>query len=987
MNQAIIQLFFQSTLDDGDCKAMRTSSHICRILVTGYQSRPGASRLARASYGYVGLRLPTSTQPKSSSWQKLEEASQHAQLQLTAARDEDIASWITKCDRFLPLELRSRTWQDNLSDFQGVRSAEYLPEILSESDRVFPSGILSHIALEQRRWSAALFLCQALFRYENKVAPKASNPNNGSPWSALKEAGPLVDVKFFELPLNLWDLRLFRNNVNTIQNEPSLDYIARTSFLDQDKQAILWKSAIGQVWRCIGHVMLAATRENSPLQVDMVGFVLQVIAAMHSDEVMPDAIYLFEGNDVPATNRKSPFLHLMSSRIMTALSDAMWKKAEPDLMRDVAYVVARHSHKGSNSPAGENGPRLQALEHEVWLELILWGCVHGEHYHEGIELLRAMFSAETVHQWKTVPWNDLEELLEAKLLAQRDLQKTRTWYQRLASSMEGYSQEKPLVNLGRNTISREVVTRLCDGMLSSPNTQPFIKDQPAASAEACVSTLDIANRSATETSTNSMLYRISDTSIENVIRLGESIRPKDLATISGIASPDLTYQTSMIQAHPQHGLLVKILAHHVENLDVHKALKSYEQLKAWSGNGGHEYKAENESVSETSEIPLSSRLMDIRYLVPRNLLASLLNLITRSRLFQTGQRLIAPLVSDGKIELAHGPRKSSALADAITHFAGASSNRVVLARLREDIDFDPYSLDEEALRELVHLEISDQNWFVARRLLISMTQSRAMQILPDDIGRIAVRIIRSETLHGQSDTDKLMEILVEILSGQYRSPHSSGEAPYLREPRRLNQLSQVLLSIPSHRFPILEPLVIRDGQLGNPIKMPTSTFNMLLEAVVDTYGMETGEKLVRTWCWTNPGGKNRPGDRHFYPFSPNLETLRILIEPFTRRYRLSYIQREIFTDTGASGKDAHTLGLLRFGVGHISAAYEMILGFYYKEYGNELSTIFWAMEVCKAWKFDQGNTFYTLLQPKEELELNQSKTLEPSFGLSEKDDQ
>ena len=968
---------------------MRTSSHVFRILITGCQSHLGTARLTGALYGRVGFRGYTSTQSKSSPWQNLGEASQHVQSQSTVAQGEDIANWITKCDPFLPLELRSRTWQDNLSDFQGVRSAEFLPKVLADSDHIFPRGILTHIALEQRRWSAALFLCQALFQYENKAVQKTLNPNNGSPWSALKAAGPLVDVDFFARPLNLHDVKLFQNSFNTIQNESSLDYIARTSFLEQDKQAILWKSAIGQVWRCIGHVMLAATRENSPLQVDMVGFVLQVIASMHSDGVMPDAIYLFEGKDMAAGNRKPPFLHLISSRIMTVLSDAMWKKAEPDLMRDIAFVAASHAHKGSRSPAGENGPRLQALEHEVWLELILWGCVHDEHYHEGVELLRTMFGAETVHQWKTVPWNDLEELLEAKLLRQKDLQKARIWYQRLASSMEGYSQEKPLVNLGRNTVSREVVTRLCDGMLSSPNTWSSIKDHPAALAEACVGILDIANRDATEASTSSMLYRISNTSIENVIRLGESIRMKDLATASGVVSSDAFYQTSLIQADSQHGLLIKILAHHVENLDVHKALQSYEQLKVWSGNSSHKDEVENVSALETAGRPLSSRLMDIRFLVPKNLLASLLNLITRSRLFQTGQRLIASLGSDGQIDIAVGRRKSSALTDAITHFTGVSSNRFMLAQLRENVEFDPYLMDEETLRELFYLEISDQNWFVARRLLVSMTQLRGMQILPDDISRIAARIIRLGALETRSGTGKLMEILFEILSGRYRLPQSSGEAPYFREARRLNQLSQVLLTIPSHRFLILEPLVVRDGQLGNPIKMPTSAFNMLLEAVIDTYGIKVGETLVRTWCWTNPGGETRPGDRYFYPFSPDMETLKTLIQPFTQRYRLSYIPRELYVSTGFSGQDAYDLEFLKSRYDHSSAMYEQILGFYYRgdEYYGELSTVLWAMEVCRAWKLDQGNTFYSLLRPNEETELDQSKSLEPPLNLSESNDE
>ena len=923
-------------------------------------------------------RISTSRNPVKSSTSRssADHESRSKRVRLKATQIFDTDTWIARLDPYLPLELRSQTWQDNLTNFEGVRSVESLPELLVASNAVFSTGILTHIALVQRRWDAVLYICQAIFQSDRRPGIQPINPLKGSPWSTLQAAGPLLDIDFFEPAVHLWNVSLFKEPGNPLQGELPLDRVTQTPF---EANANVWEPVIGQVWRCLGHVMLAATREQSSLQVDMTGFVLQIIAAMHSNGLISESIYLFEATDVPTTIRKSPFLHLMSSRIMTSVSDTVWKKLEPDLMRNVAYVVAKHAHESETGSEGDFSPRLKPLKHEVWLEFILWSCIHGGHFKEGVEIVNSMNAGDKNQRWSTVPWYVLQDILDEKLVEQQDIRNARSWYERLASSLEGYSEDPPLLDLGRNTVSCEVVTRLCDGMLSTLAHPAGKEWSLTKSAANCMDLLGPVSTPMDYSTRQSLLYRLAGGNMSNILDMANN-DPSDFKRRWKYEDDDLELQQDpslAIQpdADPLHSILVNAMVHHVEKSDINAALRSYEQLKLWSGNlprkvvslVGHD-------LSDRAS-PLLSQLMDIKFLLPSSIWTSFLDLLFDSRMLKTARTILASLRSttpQTTIDLVD--QGSSAIPNTVIQDAAPSSNDSDSLRiLASEITTGRVS-DQQTFSEALHSQILQNDWNMARNLLISMTSYERIRCQSLDIAKIAARVMRLRAEGNPEDSTKLQELLAEILDGQYRKPQVPGATPDWSEARYLNQTCRVLASLPDPYFADLAQYAVESGQASNPVPISTPTLNILLEAIVENFGMEAGRAFAQLWCIRRTGKSKKtigPEDSHFPCFRPSLTTLRTIISPFTSHFRQFYKDPHIPTGDRDSGESSSRSKDQDEDQGRIGAAsHQLLIERYYDEYGREeyLPTLSWVMTLCKEYKFDEKETFYTLLQPMEEIE-------------------
>lgn len=975
---------------------MLKGSHAYRIPRAGLQiTSKGRTRPSNhTTQSFVSVSsLSTPRNRAKSSRPGADHESENQRSRSKVIHGEAIDTWITGLDPYLPLELRSRTWQDNLTSFEGVRSVESLPKLLADSDAVFSTGILTHIALVQRRWDAVLCICQAIARFDKKPAKQPINLLKGSPWSTLQAAGPPVDVNLLEKHAQLWDIRLFKEPINSLQDELSLDFITQTPFLRQDTGANRWERLFGQVWRCLGHVMLAATREQSPSQVDMIGFVLQVIAAMHSHGIVSEAIYLFEANEVPTTSRKPPFLHLMSSRIMTSVSDIVWKKVEPDLIRDVAYVVAKHAHEGEITSAGDFSPRLRPLKNEVWLEFILWSCIHGSHFQEGLEIINSMNMGDEHQRWSTVPWYVLQETLDAKLLEQRDIRNARSWYERLASSLEGYSEEAPLLDLGRNTISSEVVTRLCDGILSA-SAFPVDKSwSPTKSIANCMDLLGPVSTPIDYNTRQSLLYRLASDDINYVLDLAND-DPSDFErrwkymtdNIVHGKAPSLAFQ---VEADPLHSILVTAMAHHVERSNINAALRSYEQLKIWSGNASQRLELPDNHDPSLISTPLLSQVMDIKFLLPSSIWASFLDLLLESKMLKTGRAILASLQSR-KLKTTSNSihQRSSAIHDATIQHAGPTLSNNDLRMWGDKAIAGRFS-NEKAFRESLHTQIMQNNWLLTREILISMTSKNKIPILTDDIARIASRIMRLRIKENTEDSVRLQEILTEILDGQYRTPQVPGQTPDWSEARRLNQICRLLQSLPDHHFSDLGRYAIESGQASNPVTLPTTALNILLEAIIESFGMEAGKNFAQIWCLRQVGKAERrrlrARDGRFPCFNPNLLSLRTMIQPFTSRFRKFYRDPQLVIRAHESGDSSSVRNGEHKGNDGadnkvpLAASYESLIKRYYDEYGGAeyLPTVSWVMNLCKEYKQDEENTFYTLFQPMEEMEEDMADGIHP----------
>lgn len=380
-------------------------------------------------------------------------------------------AWAELLDPYLPLELRSKDWLQNLAAFEGVRPIKTLPPLLTEARRTFPLGLLGHIAVDQSRWAAWLWLVKEILK-------QASNGIGKSTQDAIPEFLSYGSVPLDELTLNpitaetqakvpssqlgsmddmtehsptadneLTDAGINPINAGTqaiVSNKSlaSLDAMTDSIPVMETAEYKAMKDTIGQIWQSIAMIILEAADRETDQTTEMMSSVHQAIALLHHHGWIPQSIYSCESGEVPFDLRKPPLLEILSWRIMTTLSDAVWKARERELITENGSTDESFAYKGRELPGGEYQPRIRPLGTATWLEFVLWSCVESSMVPDASRIIGEIAKRKGKNKWKVVNWDALQE---SAINKRRDAAKIKPgfiqwWLNNLRGTSEGYSE-------------------------------------------------------------------------------------------------------------------------------------------------------------------------------------------------------------------------------------------------------------------------------------------------------------------------------------------------------------------------------------------------------------------------------------------------------------------------------------------------------------------------------------------------------------------
>lgn len=354
--------------------------------------------------------------------------------------DRNGDAWAALLDPYLPLELRSKSWLENLAQFEGVRSIESLPKLLLEAQgaQSLKQDLLSYIGLSQGRWPALLWLIKALLASRR---PGLAMLGNFSLHQQLYVPPmPLDDFTRYPPPPN-----------KTTVHEPSgplsltLDQITSSHTKWWKGEAISTNpDLLGQIWECVGYLILEAIDRGPEQSAEIMSRVLQIIAYIHHHGAVPNSLYNYKPARYQSVLRRPPTLHLLSSRILTLLSDSIWKAHEKEIIAEAALAGAKYVYKGHELPGAEYTPRLRPLKPEIWLELVLWSCLEGGHVNEAAKIVHQMAQRKGETSWSVVGWDAVQS---ASTYGQSgnaavDWHRAKARYDRVAGGIEGYSGGK-----------------------------------------------------------------------------------------------------------------------------------------------------------------------------------------------------------------------------------------------------------------------------------------------------------------------------------------------------------------------------------------------------------------------------------------------------------------------------------------------------------------------------------------------------------------
>ena len=320
--------------------------------------------------------------------------------------DHERSVWIRCLDSYLPLELRSTGWLENLANYEGIRPIHTLPKLLQEAQPHFRMGLLSYVALQEGRLDAVLWLVRAMLSCKRySYEPHDSIEEIWCTVGSLDE----FTAKFpspLKRPHRTEKSLLTLDEITDLQTPPGEGlYVSSTRIV------------IGHILQCVGHMILESGPPETGHQHKIKSTALQILAYMHHYDAIPPLIYDYgSAKDYPAF-RKPPILFLMRSRILVALSDALWRAQENKVIAEATPTSVGDGYEGHELPGAEIPPPLYPLGKGIWLELILWACAEGSWHAEAAKILSEMVTRKGIEPWAVANWDAIRNKILSTLPA------------------------------------------------------------------------------------------------------------------------------------------------------------------------------------------------------------------------------------------------------------------------------------------------------------------------------------------------------------------------------------------------------------------------------------------------------------------------------------------------------------------------------------------------------------------------------------------
>ena len=784
--------------------------------------------------------------------------------------------WLELLDPYLPVELRSKSWIENLAAFQGVRPICSLPALLRDASSAFStSSLLAYLAVNKGRLDAFLWLTQALLNCDGEASVDSEAQEVSSPWQTREAytlddltAHPISSGSPLEIP-RLGELPESAPQENDGHEflEPLKDHGIKDS---TSMSATDSKDALGHVWQCLGRMVLEAAGKGQEPKMKLMSHVYQVVAWMHTKNVVSPSIYQYDSDNIPATTRKSPLLHLTSSRIMATASESMWKVNERNIIGDAAIVAAGHAVRDQQSSGADFVPHLHPLGPEIWLEFILWSCIHGDHLAQAAKLVLHASRVKTkagFKVWQAIGWKELQKVVSEM----SDSQHAKSWFTRIASAIEGYSEEPPLIELPANTISTEVVAVVLDGLVGAASS--IEQDIPSdlklwPCVEACKAMLGRRGDGFDFLFWNSILARFFEmnggfadpklSAMTQVIQLAQQAHKARQVLEEAESSDSLASEFALQQHSPVNSFMVRTLDECVRKQDVEAALGIFRKLRHLIDTslqntneeqpyGDLEFDLDIEPRETKAPTRAFSNLIKF---IPLRTLATFIDLLTAAKRYDVCKSILSSDNDDDVYIVPTRASESPVLQPALLRYATAAPDFGVLTAVTRKLTSPQGEQTLKTLQALFHGQVVVGKWNNCRDLLEYLSTQGRDLIGPRETMVVASTILLAEADMTEADPplSKGRDILDLILKGTYLPPPDPQRPPDYMPYRQLNQTWRILASAPGRLATLLPSWIAEKTQMHAPTSIDVGAFNTFLDALVDIYGAPAGKGMFDRWC-------------------------------------------------------------------------------------------------------------------------------------------
>ncbi|KAK6435702.1 hypothetical protein LTR95_008114, partial [Oleoguttula sp. CCFEE 5521] len=249
------------------------------------------------------------------------------------ARDVYISRWTETLNPLLPPQYRIGTQAGpgvNAYQPDALLIAEKLLEAHVSathlpSDIRLTSDLLYVFAVDQGRWRLVVWLVKVLLeglRVEDVHAERLST--TVQKWQRKGSLDELTAEPIYSKPVTEGATVEAHLELTGAGGRNLDDATATYATEDLSQGERLAHDTLGLIWRALGSLTVRCSIDHNIAGGAMKPEVLEMIALVHHHGFMPASTYSYTPSDSPDAIQQPPTLHLLSSKIMTALSDAAW---------------------------------------------------------------------------------------------------------------------------------------------------------------------------------------------------------------------------------------------------------------------------------------------------------------------------------------------------------------------------------------------------------------------------------------------------------------------------------------------------------------------------------------------------------------------------------------------------------------------------------------------------------------------------------------
>lgn len=766
--------------------------------------------------------------------------------------------WVGLLERFLPRHLSQSSRPEFQNIIPGELNSQEVLRIVSEARTHTGVNILGLMVLDQHRYKAVIHLVDILLK---AVALAANQP--------FQE----------DLPSNIsWPSASFA----ALSRKPiELDHASHVNRRSPGhRQVDLFDNAASAkdpdttmelIWSFLADLVIASTKKLPDEAKPIMSTVHQILALVHNLSLVPDNIYNYDLPKAPTTLRHPPILHLLISRILSTLSDAVWRAYQDEALSRAGSEGPDYWSFFQDAPGSRFRLKVRELGPEVWLEFILWCCLEAGFAPTAARILK-LLQEVSGEPWRAIHWTAGQSIDDR--VPPIDWKRANTHSVSTASQREGYSFEKPLAEMPERTISAEVVLAIADGVINNVDVgtdgsglpidevQTQVKDvlsflEPHGLAPSYFDYLTVRFLQTECLSESPNVYAFHKWAYTIA-----QLRNMEAAVEQPRRTPGLSLDSVLDRSALEAGILHQTLQACIESNLVARAVETFTDIqKLVDGN-------KLEAIGEFLSRPVlpqdgffTSRPSKVRKefissygQLPTYKASSFLNMVTDAELLGLGDWLLFSKDIDGAI-LPSSTWGSTSVAVAVIRYATVKKDPSLIHSIFSIRKNSQKKPTVNFLRALAVFYIRTFDWHGAIRCLGYLQRSEGGGYSPNIVASLTATILRLERdrtvspeADSNSDLPQAISLLAEILRGHYDRAGSFRTLQKKVFRQQVGYLLRLLENVPDSSVAEIAHQFKGDFPLSNEAKLAPNTFNIVFAAIIETKGAWEGRSIWRLFC-------------------------------------------------------------------------------------------------------------------------------------------